>query len=227
MDVDDIFEEYSNSAAKESKSDENKNIIESKVEKSDIVRSIKFYNNNVESYVFDRGDSFRGIIKTDYDKNIILKFKARHDTRGTKDGFRGFRTYLYLYPEKNKNNNLYYSTDKLFLDAHKYGIDVIDEENEEILLSNLPIKVNFNNKKKIPKKSIFVESRNNNSNFPNGDFLLLNSNNEELKKSGNCVIVNRTVLWHVNRAMLFREGDFKKEVTGDDIWCLVDESNKY
>lgn len=219
---DEVISEYRDEVSRSSVSDDLREAIEKKVERSDIVEEVEFFDCDEETYVFRPGGVFRAIFECDASEKLRLVFKERGSIEEEKEDGSRFKKRMYLEPYEESSGRVVFETQKLFLNPNKYGIDLVDVDGK-CLLKNLPIKVVNRDRKEIPDKAIFVENDNDDSEFPEDDFLLLNSSDSSLKEKGNCVIVERMVLWEIDEAFLFRDGSFEEKVSGDDIWCLVDE----
>lgn len=212
--LEEVLERYKKSISVKGLSDRIKEENQAKINSNDLIEDLQIYLENGEFYVMDGKSSFE--ISVNLSNNIKSPPKIRFVEIFSPENRHNF----YIIPCKNRRGKYSFRTENLALNSGKYRFSV-GIGGEEII-SNLNLEV-LNGNLDPPKNSIFVERNNEESYFPDGDFLKLNPTTQKIKE-GVIIFEYRTILRRVNKAYLYRGGKFERSISNEDKWCLIPEN---
>lgn len=201
-----------------STSQELKGKIKEKISETN-VRKIKFLSEGDEQYAFKEGSHFKGEVSTGAEVEG-LKLRFVQDFRGIIPG-RSPEKVLVIQGKEVKKKGFLFETDSLFLNACPYWVEIIDSRGNKIA-GDIKIEI-LPGEGKIPDPLVFVEKENPESSFPDGNFLLIQPQGQEVPESPVPITFNRLVLEDIDEAHLFEDGSFKEAVQGEKKWCLLPE----
>lgn len=213
-------------------SEKNKNRNQERIENSDLVKDISFYDKNREIYLFRTGSYFEAVVLLEREmNNLRLKFRPTGINVEILEKADNL-TPLILFGDKKSPKKFVFRTDSLYLNPLSYLISL--ENSKGTVLDKLKVDVRLEedekckNKegsrlldKKLPSRAVFVERKNPDSHFPDGDYILIDSEDKGPLDSPLNIITQRTVLEKIEEGMLFENGKFSKEITGEEKWCLL------